>query len=230
MNLYEVICEFEKHADTDAVRGMSRFGIHAKKIYGLSIPMLRKMARSIGKDHELALMLWDQESREGRILASMIEEVNRVAGEQLERWVKSFDSWEVCDQCCMNLIEKSVFAWRKALEWSSSPEEFIKRAGFVLMARLAVSNRSAPDKCFEECFPYIIRESTDNRTYVKKAVNWALRQIGKRDVSLNGQAIQIALDLKSSDAKSARWIGSDALRELQSEMVQKRLGAASQSF
>ncbi|MHB9030885.1 MAG: DNA alkylation repair protein [Candidatus Latescibacterota bacterium] len=229
LNFHEVICEFEKNADAEAVRGMTRFGIHAHKMYGLSIPLLRKMARGIGKDHELARLLWDHDSRESRILASMIEDLNLVTEEQLERWVRNFDSWEVCDQCCMNLIEKSIFAWQKAFEWSASPEEFVKRAGFVLMARLAVSDRLAADSRFEACFPSIVRESTDNRTYVKKAVNWALRQIGKRNSNLNSQAIHIALDLKSSDSKSARWVGSDALRELQSEMVQERLRAHSSS-
>jgi 3-methyladenine DNA glycosylase AlkD len=229
VNFHDVISVFEENTDDEAVRGMSRFGIRARKVYGLSIPFLRKMARGIGINHELAFLLWDHDSREGRILASLIEDINRVTEEQLERWVRNFDSWEVCDQCCMNLIEKSVIAWRKASEWSTAREEFVKRAGFVLMARLAVSDRFAPDNRFEEFFPFIVRESTDNRIYVKKAVNWALRQIGKRNANLNGKSVHIALGLKSSDSKSARWIGSDALRELRSETVLNRLRTRSDS-
>jgi 3-methyladenine DNA glycosylase AlkD len=143
--------------------------------------------------------------------------------EQIERWAEDFKYWEICDQCCMNLFEKTKFAYKKAMEWSARDKEFVKRAGFVLMARLAVSDKKADDKQFEVFFPVIKREACDNRNFVKKAVNWALRQIGKRNVNLNRKAIETAEDMKEMDSRSAKWIASDAIRELMSESVQKRL-------
>lgn len=223
MTIYAVISEFELHANPDAVKGMARFGIHAGKVYGVSLPILRKLSRMIGKDHELALQLWEHDSREGRILATMIETPDLAGEEQVEHWVQGFDSWEICDQCCMNLFERTVFAWRKAEEWSRADGEFVKRAGFVLMARLAVCDRYAPDECFEPFLGDIVRESHDNRLYVKKAVNWALRQIGKRNPDLNRKAVKIAEILKMSESKSARWIGCDAFRELNGTAVQQRI-------
>ena len=146
-----------------------------------------------------------------------------VSEEQLEHWVKEFDYWEICDQCCMNLFEKTKFAFKKAIDWSVKEEEFIKRAGFVLMARLAVSDKKANNKKFEEFFPIIKRESTDERNYVKKAVNWALRQIGKRNLNLNSKAINTAKKIQKMNSKAAKWIAADALRELTNESVKKRL-------
>jgi 3-methyladenine DNA glycosylase AlkD len=153
----------------------------------------------------------------------MIDDPSMATEEQLESWVKDFDSWDVCDQCCMNLFEKTGFAYRKAVEWSESDKEFVKRAGFVLMARLAVSDKNADDEIFETFFPIIKREASDNRNYVKKAVNWALRQIGKRNINLNKKAILIAGEIQKMDSRSAKWIASDAIRELAGESVQKRL-------
>ena len=141
----------------------------------------------------------------------------------METWVKDFDSWDVCDQVCSNLFDKTPFAYRKAIEWSKREEEFVKRAGFVLMATLSVHDKKADNKKFEQFFPIIKRESNDNRNFVKKAVNWALRQIGKRNLSLNKKAIKTAKEIQKMDSKSARWIASDALRELTSEKIQKRL-------
>ena len=143
--------------------------------------------------------------------------------EQMERWANDFDSWDVCDQCCMNLFKKTKFAYQKAVEWSSNDKEFVKRAAFVLMARLAVSHKQATDGQFEPFFPIIKREAGDNRNFVRKAVNWALRQIGKRNLNLNRRAIQTAEDIQRMDSRSARWIASDALRELTSQAVQQRL-------
>ncbi len=141
----------------------------------------------------------------------------------MDEWVKDFDNWEVCDQCCMNLFEKTEFAYQKCFQWSAREEEFVKRAGFVLMARLAVSDKKASDEEFEQFFPAIKREADDNRNYVKKGINWALRQIGKRNLSLNEKAIEVAGEIKKMDSKSARWIAADALRELTGQGVQARL-------
>ncbi len=146
-----------------------------------------------------------------------------VTQEQMEQWVLDFDYWEICDQCCMNLFEKTNFAYYKATGWSSRTEEFVKRAGFVLMARLAVSDKKADDSRFEQFFPILVREAYDERNFVKKAVNWALRQIGKRNLALNKKAIEIAMVIRKIDSSSAKWIASDAIRELSGEAVQKRV-------
>jgi len=189
----------------------------------VSIPNLREMAREIGKDHDLAQRLWASNIHEARILASIIDDPKVITEEQMDAWVKDFDSWDVCDQCIMNLFERTEFAYPKAVEWSSSEQEFIKRAGFVLMARLAVSDKKADDRQFEGFFPIIKREASDDRNQVKKAVNWGLRQIGKRNLNLNRMAIKAAREIQQMDSKGARWIASDAIRELTSEAVKQRL-------
>ena len=202
---------------------MAKFGITSKNAYGVSIPDLRKLAKKIGKNHDLALQLWEIDTRETRILASMIDEPDLVTEEQMESWVKKFDYWEICDQVCMNLFAYTKFAYGKALEWSKREEEFVKRAGFALMAWLAFKDKKADDAKFEEFFMAIKEESTDDRTYVKKAVNWALRQIGKRNLNLNKKAIEVAREIQKKDSKTARWIARDALRELTSKKIQERL-------
>jgi len=223
-NLYfKTIAKLKSLSNPKAVEGMARYGITPEHTYGVSIPDLRKIAKEINRNHELALQLWNTNTRETRILASMIAEPRIVTKKQMEEWVKEFDYWEICDQCCMNLFEKTEFAYQKAIEWSSREEEFIKRAGFVLMARLAVSDKNADDVKFEEFFNLLKKGSVDNRNLVKKAVNWALRQIGKRNLTLNKKAIEIAKEIQEMDSKSARWIASDALRELTSDTIQKRL-------
>jgi 3-methyladenine DNA glycosylase AlkD len=221
---YETLLKkMESLSDPKAVEGMARYGINPEKAYGISIPRLRRMAKETGKDHGLAQRLWSSEIHEARILASMIDDPQQVTQEQMENWVKDFNSWDLCDQCCSNLFEKTDLAPKKAVEWSSREEEFVKRAGFVLMARLAVSDKKAEDCLFEEFFPLIKREAIDRRNFVKKAVNWALRQIGKRNPNLNARAIETAEGIQKIDSKSARWIASDAIRELTSAAVQKRL-------
>lgn len=202
-----------------AVEGMARFGINPKNTYGVSIPNLRKIAKETGKNHELAQQLWKSKIHEAKILAGMIDEPHMVTEEQMNSWVKNFDSWDVCDQVCLNLFDKTKFAYQKAIEWTKSNEEFIKRAGFVLMAVLSVHNKKASDKEFIRFFPIIKRESTDNRNFVKKAVNWALRQIGKRNENLRKQAIKLAMEIKKIDCKSAKWIAADAIRELESKAL-----------
>lgn len=210
-------------SNPEAVKGMARFGISTKKAFGISIPDLRRIAREIGKDHSLAQELWESGIRETRILASLIDHPKEVSEEQLERWVKDFDCWDVCDQTCMNLFRYTRFAYQKADEWSNRDEEFVKRAGFVMMATLAVSDKKAADEEFEIFFPIIKREANDDRTYVKKAVNWALRQIGKRNISLNKRAIEVAEDIGKIDSRAAKWIASDAISEFRSEKIQERL-------
>ncbi|MCJ2520164.1 MAG: DNA alkylation repair protein, partial [Candidatus Thermoplasmatota archaeon] len=207
----------------EAVMGMARFGISTKNTYGVAMPQLRKIGREIGKNHLLAQQLWSSDIHEGRILACLIDDPALVTSEQLESWVRDFDSWDVCDQCCGNLFDKTRFAYEKAVEWSSRREEFVKRAGFALMASLAVHDKMAGDEQFEAFLPIIVRESQDGRNFVKKAVNWALRQIGKRNLNLNRVAVETAKGIGEMDSGAARWIAFDAHRELTSEKIRGRL-------
>ena len=224
MKCKEVVAELKSLAKPGAVEGMARFGITAGNTLGVSVPDMRKLAKKAGKSHELALALWDTGIHEARIVAGMVDVPGEVTPAQMDEWAAGFDSWDVCDQVCMNLFDKTSFAWDKCIEWSSHDEEFVKRAAFALMACLAWHDKGAPDRAFKPFFAVMVRESTDERNFVKKAVNWALRQIGKRNASLNRQAIATAEKMLKLDSKSARWIARDALRELKGEAVQKRLG------
>ncbi len=219
----EVLGRLKALSNPEAVAGMARFGINPKNTYGVSIPALRKMGRELGMDHQLALELWKSAIHEARILACMIDDPELVTAAQMERWVVDFDSWDVCDQCCSNLFDKTPLAHGKAIEWSSRKPEFVKRAGFALMAALAVHDRRAPNSQFRKYLPMIKKQSIDERNFVKKAVNWALRQIGKRNRELNKAAISVAREIQEIDSKSARWIAADALRELTSPSIRKRL-------
>ncbi len=219
----EILKQLKSLGNPDAVRQMARFGISPERPVGVSIPQLRKMARGIGVNHSLARQLWSSGIHEARILASMIESPDMVTPDQMDRWARSFDSWDVCDQCCSNLFDKTDFAYEKVVEWTWRDEEFFKRAGFVLMACLAVHDKEAEDIDLLNFLPIIKREATDERNFVKKAVNWALRQIGKRNVMLNQRAVETAREIQRIDSKAAKWIASDALRELSSERVKRKL-------
>jgi 3-methyladenine DNA glycosylase AlkD len=219
----EILKQLKSLSSKEAVAGMARFGINPKNTYGVSIPDLRKIARKTGRNHFLAMQLWASGIHEARILAGMIDSPENVTEEQMENWVKDFNSWDVCDQVCSNLFDKTEFAYKKAVEWSKREEEFVKRAGFVLMAALAVHDKKAKDEEFLKFLPIIKRESVDSRNFVKKAINWALRQIGKRNTNLNKEAIKTAKDIQDLDAKSAKWIASDAIREITSDSIQQKL-------
>lgn len=216
-----VISELRSLSNPQAVEGMARFGINSKNTYGVSIPQLRKIAKRLGTDHQLAQALWQTRIHEARILAGMIEEPERVTAEQMDEWVNDFDSWDVCDQVCLNLFDKTKFVYQKINKWSKDDKEFVKRAGFVLMAVLAVHNKKLGDKEFIKFFPIIKKEAADNRNYVKKAVNWALRQIGKRNGYLRKEAIRLAEEIERIDAKSAKWIARDAIAELRKNFEDK---------
>ncbi len=204
---------------------MARFGINPENTYGISIPTLRKIAKGTGKNHQLAQELWESGIHEARILACYIDKPDQVTEEQMDRWAADFDSWDVCDQCCGNLFDQTPFAYQKAHQWSEREEEFVKRAAFALVAYLAVHDKKAPNDKFEAFLPIIAREATDERNYVKKAVNWALRQIGKRNRQLNILAIETARQIGEIEDKVARWIAADALRELTSDKVQAKFNA-----
>jgi 3-methyladenine DNA glycosylase AlkD len=203
---------------------MARFGIVAKKVYGgWSIPALRKLGREIGRGHSLAQELWASEIHEARTLATLIEDPEKVTARQMNQWAKDFDNWAVCDGACINVFRYTRFAHRKCVEWSARREEFVKRAAFALMAGLAVADKAASDRAFRKFLPLIKRAAVDERNMVKKGVNWALRQIGKRNARLNGAALAACREIHRLDSRAARWIASDARRELESPAVQRRL-------
>jgi 3-methyladenine DNA glycosylase AlkD len=214
MQYKDIIKKIKSLADPEAVAGMARFGIHSKNNYGVSITTLRKIAREIGKDPKLAKQLWRSGIHEAKMLASLIDIPGLVTEKQTEEWVKDFDSWDICDQVCGNLFRRTKYAYKKALEWTKRKEEYVKRAGFTLMAQLAVHDKKADDRTFIKLLPIIKRGSVDDRNYVKKAVNWALRQIGKRNRNLKLEAIKAAKEIQELNSRSARWIASDAIREL----------------
>jgi len=199
------------------VAGMARFGIVVRNAYGISAPALRKLAKQIGRDHALAQQLWRSGNHDARGLAALIDDPAVVDARQMESWAKDFDSWAVVDGTCNNLFRATALAHQKAAEWAEREEEFVKRAGFSLMACLAVHNKQVPDAHFLRLLTIIKREATDERNFVKKAVNWALRQIGKRNLRLREAAISTAKQIQRLDSKAARWIAADALRELTSK-------------
>ncbi|MGY3213228.1 DNA alkylation repair protein [Mucilaginibacter sp. HD30] len=194
--------------------GMLRFGIANHKALGVKVPQLRKLAKEIKKDHHLAQQLWDTDIHEARLLATMIDDPKQVTKTQIDKWVLDFETWDLCDQACGNLFDRTPFAVEKALEFSAREEEFVKRTGFVLMAELAIHDKKADDMVFLQFFPIIEREARDERNFVKKAVNWALRQIGKRNNTLKPLAIATTERILQQNSRAAKWIATDALREL----------------
>ncbi|MFW9851862.1 MAG: DNA alkylation repair protein [Candidatus Thorarchaeota archaeon] len=225
MNIKEIIEEFENLYDPTSIEGMKRGGIDPEKAYGIKIPVLRKMAKKIRKNRDLAQQLWELGYRETMILAGMIDDPVQVTEKQMDNWISSpyFSYWEIVDQTCMNLFYLTENAYKKAIEWSTREGEFEKRASFALIAVLAWKDKTATDSRFEDFFPIIKRESIDNRNNVKKAVNWALRQIGKRNLYLNSKALKVAREILEIDSKSSNWIARDAIKELESEAIQERL-------
>ncbi|MGD0351995.1 MAG: DNA alkylation repair protein [Dehalococcoidia bacterium] len=219
----DVLDKLQSKARPDQLAGMAKFGIAIEGRLGVSVPDMRKLAKEIGKDHKLALELWKTGIAEARMVAAMVDDPDKLTEEQMEDWVKDFNSWDVCDQVCMNLFEENRLAWKKIIDWSVRKEEFVKRTAFSLIACLAWHDKKANDEKFIELLPVIIRGATDERNFVKKAVNWALRNIGKRNLNLNQAVIDAAKEIQRLDSKAARWVASDTLRELQSEAVQAKL-------
>ncbi len=218
MDKSEVLKRLKARANPENVAGMVRFGINSNNTLGVSIPYLRELAKEIGKNHNLALELWDSKIHEARILAAFINDPKLVTSKQMDDWVNDFDSWDVCDQVISNLFSKTPFAYEKINVWCNKKEEFVKRAGFVMMAALAVHNKTLSDEKFKSLFPLIKKYSTDERNFVKKAVNWALRQIGKRNKKLLKYALDFAKEIRKMDSKAAKWIAFDAIRELEKKV------------
>ena len=219
----DILKKLEAKARQDQLEGMARYGISTERRLGVKVPDMRKIAKEAGKDHALALELWKTGIPDAQIVAALMGEPEKLTDAQMEDWVKDFNSWDVCDQVCMNLFDKSPLAIKKIHEWSGREEEFVKRAAYALIACVAWHDKEAEDDMFIQLFPVIKRGATDERNYVKKSVNWALRHIGKRNIQLNKAAIDFAEKIRQMDSKTARWIASDALRELKSENVKKRL-------
>jgi len=223
MKYEEIIKKLRSLANPKNVAGMARFGISPKNTLGVPVPKLRALAKRIGKDHKLAQKLWNSKIHEARILASMIDDPKLVTEKQINKWVKDFNSWDVCDQVCMNLFVFAKPAYKKCFEFPKRKEEFVRRTGFTLMACFAFKRRDLKDGDLIKFFPVIKKYSTDERNFVRKAVNWALRQIGKRNIKLNKEAIKAAKEIQKTNSKTAKWIAYDAIKELESKAVQKRL-------
>lgn len=218
-----VLRELKSLADPKVRAKMAYFGVHVPKAHGISVPVLHKFAKHIGKDHKLAQDLWRSGIHEARILATLIGESEKVTEAEMERWVRDFNSWDVVDAACCYLYAHSKLAWKTAVAWSHRKKEFEKRAAFSLVAYLSYKDKEGPDARFVQFLRVIEREAYDERHFVKKAVNWTLRNIGKRNLRLNREAIRAAEKIRQQDSRAARWIAADALRELKSDAVQSRL-------
>lgn len=223
MNYKEVLDKLKSLSNPDALKGMARYGINPNNNLGISIYKLRNIAKEIGKNHDLALKLWNSGIHDARLLACFVDDSSKVTEDQMDLWAQDFDSWDICDQACTSLFDLTPFAWNKVFEWAENNYEFVKRGAFSLIAGLAVHDKEASDKKFEQFSSLIKKHSVDERNYVKKAVSWALRNIGKRNLALNKKMIKLAEDISMIDSKSAKWIASDALRELTSDKILSRL-------
>lgn len=223
MDKDEIVQIIKLQRNEKNILGQKRFGITGAESYGLSMLQLKSIAKSVGKNHALAQELWATQIREARHIAVMIAEKDKVTERLMERWVKDFDSWDIVDNCCSRLLCRTPFAYNKVTEWSARKREFEKRAAFSLMAFLAVHDKKQSDKAFEEFLEIIIRESDDQRNFVKKAVNWALRQIGKRNIRLCNKAIASCKTIHSKGDAASRWIANDALRELEKYKQEGRI-------
>ena len=223
MDYDDIMKKLYSLANPENVKGMARYGINQHNNLGTTIYLLRPLAKQIGTNHALALKLWDSQIHDARLLACFIDDPSKVTSEQMDTWATDFDSWDICDQACTSLFDLSPLARSKVFQWADREEEFVRRAAFSLIAGLSVHHKTAPDAQFEEFLALCLKHATDERNYVKKAVNWAVRNIGKRNKPLNKKALQVAREMKLIDSRSARWIATDAIRELTSQKVQERL-------
>jgi 3-methyladenine DNA glycosylase AlkD len=214
MTAPQILATLRSRANPANVAGMARYGINSNGTLGVPVVELRRLARQIGRDHALALELWFSGIHEARILATIIDDPAQVTRRQMQAWARDFDSWDVCDQACLNLFRYTPHAWAIAIKWSTAKPEFVRRTAFALMAGLAVKDKQSPDARFESLLPLIATAAGDDRNLVKKAVNWALRSIGKRNPALRRAAIAAARQIHAQGTPTARWVASDALREL----------------
>ena len=230
----EILARLKAAGNEDDRAGMARFGINPEHALGVRIPLLRQLAKELSRElnsqsgmkHDLAQDLWTSRVHEARILAGMLADPARTDAALADAWTADFDSWDLCDQCCMNLFWRCAWAWEKPLVWVECEAQFTRRAGFALMAVLSWKDKAAPDQDYLPFLDYIAQHAADDRIYVKKAANWALRQVGKRNAALHARAVAVARNLADSADKTVRWVGRDALRELQGDMVLTRLKLA----
>jgi 3-methyladenine DNA glycosylase AlkD len=222
-----ILAELKALGSQENRAGMARFGINTTRAYGVSMVAMRPLARRLRRNHALAQDLWKSGMHEARILAALIDDPKKVTPQQMDRWAAAFDSWDLCDQACMKLFAKTPFVEEKVRQWAKDEREFVRRAAFALIAGYTVHAKTAPDAEFLAFLPLIDRSATDPRNFVRKAVNWALRQIGKRNLALHGPALALAQKLADSDDKTARWIGRDAAKELSDPVQRKRIEARS---
>lgn len=215
MTTEEILLQLQNNASPKTLAAQEHFGIAGENRLGITAPQMRTIAKNVGTNHPLALQLWKTKIHEARQIAAMIADPAQTNEKLMEQWLHDFKSWDLVDGCCSSLFRKTPIAYQKALEWTTREKEFEKRAGFTMMAQLAVHDKKASDKMMEQFFEPIIRESSDPRNFVRKANNWALRQIGKRNERLCKKAIDVAKKIQSKNDTASKWIAIDALRELE---------------
>lgn len=225
-----VLAWLQKHSSARNREGMARYGLPSDNALGVSVADIRLLAKRLGRNHQLALALWDTGVYEARMLTTFVDEPSRVTPSQMDRWCRDFDSWGICDTLCFHLFDKTPHAWKKIAKWSDARAEFVKRASFALLASVALHDKKAPDKLFLDSFPLIERAASDERNFVKKAVSWALRGIGKRNAVLHNASVKLARRLADSPNPAGRWIGKDALRDLATDATLRRLGKQTRSL
>lgn len=225
----EVLKWLERRGTKRNRDGMARYGIIAQHVFGVSVADVRDLGKRLGRDHELALALWDTGWYEARMLTAFVDEPDRVTSRQMDRWARDFDNWAICDGICFHLFDKTPLAWLKVEAWAPRREEFVTRAAFALLAALALHDKKAPDERFLAALPLIEPAASDERNFVKKGVSWALRGIGSRNAPLHAAALDLARRLTASESAAARWIGKDAIKDLTRPLIQKRVAARAAS-
>lgn len=223
MGVREVLAWLKRVGTRRTIEGMARYGIAAKRAFGVPMGTLLSMKKRLGKDHELSVALWESGWYEARLLSALVGDPERVTKRQMDAWAAGFENWADCDTVCFHLFDKTPLAWERAREWAGSPREFVKRGGYVLMACLSLHDKTAADKWFLGVLPLIEKGARDERNFVKKGVSWALRGIGRRNLALNAAALAVAKRLAASEPASCRWVGRDAVRELTNAKVQAAL-------
>ena len=219
----DVLASLERRGTKRTRDGLPRYGIHTTKAFGVPVGTIQQIAKKLGKDHDLALALWDTGWYEARMLTAFVDEPERVTAGQMDRWVRDFDNWGICDTLCFHLFDRTPHAWRKVTQWSTRREEFVKRTAFALLASLALHDKKTADAPFLKGLELVERAATDERNFVKKGVSWALRLVGRRNQALNEAGVETSRRLADSDDRTARWIGRGALRELTGPVVRKKL-------
>lgn len=223
MTVREALAWLRRRGSRRNVAGMARYGIVSPRAFGVSMGTMQGLAKRIGTDHALATALWKTGWHEARTLAAMIGDPGRLTARQMNAWTADFDNWAICDTTCFVLFDKSPLAWERARAWTRSPREFVRRAGYALIASLAGHDKAAPDAGFRAFLPVIEKGARDERNFVKKGVSWALRRIGHRNRGLHEAAVALARRLAASDVASCRWVGKDTLRDLERPMVRARV-------